>query len=99
VAIVLLAPARASAGQWAWIGYLYNNSPYRNAQCVWYYYDGTCSGWNYWTFMTVQPPSRDKSDSDSVSLEGFENNNVIRGQWIYPGIGAGQDTSYLHMGA
>jgi len=45
--------------------------------------------------MTVSPPS---GASDSVSLEGFENNNVIRGQWIYPGIGKGQSTAFLNMG-
>lgn len=86
--LVFAAPANATT--WHWAGTLPTES---NNNCVWYYYAGSCSAFNPWTWHETSIGGI----TLSKSLTGFENYDTIRGQWIYPGQTRGGDPSYYSM--
>lgn len=49
-----------------------------DANCLWYPFFGACSGWNYWVKndLVIGPVH-------GVTLQGFENNQRIRGRERY----------------
>jgi hypothetical protein len=57
---------RASAAEWFWQGYLPINY---NGNCVWYYYQASCSWWAYWSYHGTTLANGPLTKS----LTGFEN--------------------------
>jgi hypothetical protein len=60
-----------------WLG-----RPHPDASCVWYRGQAGCSGWNEWggTEYWRQVPG---GGDDFTYLHGLENNDRIRGGWVY----------------
>jgi hypothetical protein len=91
-------PAPSSAnhtiGHWQWSGGLWPSGG-GNGKCVWYVAKSACPGWNYWyAIYTLQG---NRPDGGNV-LPGFENNERIRGRYLYSGQSVTVYPSELGMG-
>jgi hypothetical protein len=71
----LTTPAAANA-VWTYIGPL---PGLYDGDCLWYPFTGQCSGWNTWAYIDTY------NNGGGTILNGFENYNRIRGQWIASG--------------
>jgi hypothetical protein len=76
----LLSVGAASAGDWyyradgsfGWLG-----PGHYDASCVWYYGQASCSGWNYWSIVSIN-----RDEQNGTILLGFENHERIRGVYV-----------------
>lgn len=97
VGAVLVAPAAAKAGTWQWYGWVTPSQP-ADADCIWYYGQSACSGWNYWYASSA---FRTGAYAGGTLHTGFQNNDRIRGV-IWDGsdgtIGLGITASSVGMG-
>lgn len=76
VAVVALAvPSSAFACGWQW-GFNYLGPGTHAGPCVWYVNQATCSGWNYWNVLSAN------QSAGGTTLDGYENNDRIRGRYI-----------------
>jgi hypothetical protein len=78
-ALALLVPSAAQAGFWLWPtyqGWDWLGPGTYGDPCIHYYPGSTCSGWNYWAYVSV-----DKQVGGRIHL-GFQNNQAIRGKFL-----------------
>lgn len=92
-ALVLVSSSAAFAGEWSWSGSLYPNAGGRDGSCIWYPNTSSCAGWNYWHWTSGAV----LSGPYVKYLTGYENNERIRGIWLYNGQNGGTWVSGVDM--
>jgi hypothetical protein len=78
--LILALPGAARGGEYTWSGIIRYSPPAGNGNCVWYTSSSACSGWNYW----YQLNATHTGTGSGTVLAGFQNNNTIRGSYLYP---------------